>query len=120
MAQERFEVRNIPEQSRYVLIDHGEDGSAQDEIGVEQYVDFDGDAKPERILYHTAVSEDYAGQGLASVLVQTVVDDVIAGGREIVPVCPYVAKWLPKHPQYDEHVVKVKPAHLDAVREAAR
>jgi predicted GNAT family acetyltransferase len=120
MATERFEVQHRPEDFRYVLVDHGEDGSDDKEIGEELYTDIDEDGKPERILFHTAVSEEYAGQGLASDLVQTVVDDVIAAGRAVVPVCPYVAKWLPRHPEYAANVVQPTKAHLDAVRAKSR
>lgn len=111
-TQQRFDVRHQPEQSRYALVDTQVEDAAQQVIGKEDYVDVEGG---ERILFHTEVSEDYAGQSLASVLVQHVVDDTIAQGLSIVPVCPYVAKWLPKHPEYDEHVVKPTPAHLQAV-----
>lgn len=116
MATERFDVQHHPDESRYVLVDHGEDGSQNTEIGVEQYVDMDGAA--ERVFFHTLVSEDYSGQGLASLLVRAAVDDAIASGRAIVPVCPYVARWLPKHPEYADHVVQPAAAHLDAVRAA--
>lgn len=121
MNDERFEVRHLPEQSRYALIDRGEDGTGDQEIGEEQYLDLaagtgDGDgARPVRIMYHTLVSEDYAGRGLASRLVRPVVDDAIAAGLAIVPVCPYVAAWLPKHPEYSEHVIKPTADHLKAL-----
>jgi len=32
-----------------------------------------------------------------------------------VPVCPYVKSWLPKHPEYAEHVVEPTRAHLRAI-----
>lgn len=118
MTDERFEVQHLPDESRYVLLDHGEDGTHDDEIGVEQYVDMTDAA--ERVLFHTVVSEEYSGQGLASTLVRAAVEDVIASGREIVPVCPYVAAWLPKHPEYAEHVVQPTAEHLAAVRAATR
>lgn len=112
MTDERFTVQDLPAESRYVLIDRGEDGTDSKEIGEESYVDV-GD---ERVLFHTGVSEDYAGQGLASKLVRAVVDDVVAAGRSIVPVCPYVAAWMPKHPEYDEHVVARRADHIAAIR----
>lgn len=114
MTQDRFDVQDHPTQSRYVLIDHGESGADDAEIGEESYLDVDG--KNERILFHTGVSDEYAGQGLASILVRAVVDDVIAAGSAIVPVCPYVAAWLRKHPEYAEHVVQPTAEHLDALR----
>ncbi|GAA3113730.1 putative GNAT family acetyltransferase [Kribbella aluminosa] len=111
MTDQRFEVQNRAEESRYVLIDHESGGV----IGEEDYVDVTADAGVQRVLFHTGVSDEYSGQGLASRLVRAVVDDVIAQGYAIVPVCPYVAAWLPKHPEYADHVVKPRPEHLRAV-----
>lgn len=112
MSAERFRVQDVPAESRYVLIDSGEDGAGSSVIGEESYVDVGDD----RVLYHTGVSDDYAGQGLASKLVRAVVDDVVAAGKRIVPVCPYVAAWMPKHPEYDAHVVTRRPEHIAAVK----
>jgi len=114
MTTERFTVQDIREQSRYVLLDRGEDGGEPKEIGEEGYVDVGDD----RVLYHTLVSDDYGGQGLASKLVRQVVDDAIAAGKGIVAVCPYVVAWLSKHPEYAEHVVERRPEHTEAVRAA--
>lgn len=116
MTAERFTVRELPEQSRFALVDGGEDGTGTTEIGEESYVDVGAD----RVLYHTVVSEDYAGQGLASRLVRAVVDDAVAAGRRIVPVCPYVAAWLKKHPEYDEHVVPRRGEHVAAIKARQR
>ena len=113
MSDDRFEVEHRPEESRYVLVDHDTSDAV---IGEESYLDVNGEPV-RRVLFHTAVSDDYAGQGLASRLVRAVVDDVVDNGLSIVPVCPYVAAWLPKHPEYAEHVVTPTPAHLEAVRE---
>ncbi|MEV7631020.1 GNAT family N-acetyltransferase [Microbacterium sp. NPDC089318] len=112
MTDERFEVRDVPDESRYVLIDRGDDGTRSTQIGEESYVDV-GD---ERVLFHTGVSEEYSGQGLASKLVGAVVDDVIAAGKRIVPVCPYVVAWLPKHPEYQHHVVERRGEHVAAIK----
>jgi len=133
MTRERFTVEDRPAESRYVLLDHeAPDGSdavvaaaspadstvSARVIGEEQYVDVAGvTGGTERVLIHTGVSEEYAGQGLASLLVRAVVDDVIARGFAIVPVCPYVRAWLPKHPEYAAHVVARRPEHLAAVRD---
>lgn len=112
MTNERFSVEHHPEETRYVLIDRGEGGTDGKIIGEERYLDAVGDERPERILYHTEVSNDYGGQGLASVLVRAVVDDSIDAGRAVVPVCPYVVAWLPKHPEYADHVIQPTPKHL--------
>jgi len=57
-------VRNTPQHRRYEILD----GDAV--IGKAHYLPHDGPKGPERIFYHTTVSEDYAGQGLAARLVQ--------------------------------------------------
>lgn len=127
MTHKRFIVEERAEEQRYVLLDNGEAGEADGGPGIsadyvvageESYVD----VKPaagnvtQRVLFHTGADEAYAGQGLASVLVQAVVDDVIAAGLVIVPVCPYVAAWLKKHPEYAAHVIDPATEHLQAVR----
>lgn len=114
MNQDRFAVEHRPEESRYVLLDRTAEPATQ-EIGEESYVDVEATSGTQRVLFHTGVSDEYGGQGLASRLVQEVVDDVVAGGRSIVPVCPYVVKWLEQHSDYAEHVVKPRPEHLRAV-----
>lgn len=120
MTDTRFQVEHRPEQSRYVLLDRGDDGTDDKEIGEEAYLDAAGDKGTERILYHTLVSEDYGGQGLAAVLVRQVVEEAVAAGHAIVPVCPYVASWLRKNDEYAAHVVTPTHEHLEAVRKRPR
>ncbi|WP_020500550.1 GNAT family N-acetyltransferase [Sciscionella marina] len=115
MTENRFEVRERPEESRYVLIDLDAAGPARNAIGEESYVDVENPGSTHRVLFHTGVSEEYGGRGLAAFLVRTVVEDAIAKGYGIVPVCPYVAAWLPKHPEYAGHVVTPDPEHHRAV-----
>ncbi len=106
----------MPDESRYVLVDRGEGGAASQVIGEESYAEVTGAAGTERIFYHTAVSPDYSGQGLASVLVRAAVDHTISLGHSVVPVCPYVVTWFKKHSEYAEHEVTATPEHLDALR----
>ena len=113
MTDERFTVQERPEESRYVLLDRE---AADDRVvGEESYVDVETAKGVQRVLFHTGVVEDYGGRGLASLLVAEAVGDAVARGLAVVPVCPYVAKWLSKHPEYDGHVVKPRPEHLQAV-----
>ncbi len=116
MPEERFTVENRPTESRYVLLDREAETGAE-EIGEESYLDYGSGEDAQRIIYHTGVSEQYGGLGLASVLVRAAVEDTIAAGRKIVPVCPYVVAWLPKHPEYAEYVIEKTADHLTALRE---
>jgi predicted GNAT family acetyltransferase len=107
-------IRNAPERRRFELVD----GAAV--IGNAHYLPHDGGDGPERIFYHTTVSEDYSGQGLASRLVQQALDDTLAAGIAVVPVCPYVKAWLGRHQDYQRRMTAVRPEHVAAVENAQR
>ncbi|MCZ4501078.1 MAG: N-acetyltransferase [Marmoricola sp.] len=62
------------------------------------------DAGPRRVFIHTEIDADYAGRGLASALVKFALDDVRAQGRRVVAVCPMVAAYVKKHPEYNDLV----------------
>lgn len=51
-------------------------------------------------LVHTEVDEAYAGQGLGGQLAKYALDDAMAGDVKISPLCPFVAKYIDKHPEY--------------------
>ncbi|MGW7052810.1 GNAT family N-acetyltransferase [Streptomyces sp. NPDC054887] len=58
------------------------------------------DRNDQRVFYHTEIGDAFAGRGLAAILVQQALDDVRSAGKRIVPVCPYVAKFLKKHDEF--------------------
>ena len=49
-------------------------------------------------LIHTEIAPQYEGQGLGEQLVAYALDDIRTSGRRIVPVCPFVAAYLRRHP----------------------
>ncbi|MER6595866.1 GNAT family N-acetyltransferase [Micromonospora purpureochromogenes] len=55
---------------------------------------------------HTEVDPQFEGRGLGSTLARGVMDDARARGRTVVPICPFLAEWLGKHPEYDDIVVR--------------
>lgn len=102
-------VRIAPERNRFELLD------GDTVIGEAHYRLHEGKEGAERIFYHTTVSEDYAGQGLAGRLVQAALDGTLEAGIAVVPVCPYVKVWVRKHPEYQSRMTAVTPEHLAAV-----
>ncbi|NUT35567.1 MAG: N-acetyltransferase [Hamadaea sp.] len=59
------------------------------------------------IVYtHTEVDPAFEGKGVASTLARAVMDDAKAQGRTVVPICPYISKWLEKHHEYDGIVAR--------------
>ncbi|MEU1299228.1 GNAT family N-acetyltransferase [Streptomyces shenzhenensis] len=67
----------------------------------------------QRVFFHTEIDEAFAGQGLGLQLVQQALADVRASGMRIVPVCPYVAKFLKRHDEFADITDPVTP---DALR----
>ena len=65
-------------------------------LGHVRYVDKGG----RRIFVHTEIDPAHAGHGYASTLVRAAFDDARAHGTLIVPLCPYVADWIERHPDY--------------------
>lgn len=61
---------------------------------------------PGRITFtHTVVFPEQEGKGLASRIAKRVLDDAVASGDTIVPLCPFIAAYLRRHPGvYDDSV----------------
>lgn len=51
-------------------------------------------------LVHTEVPPPLEGRGLASALARHAFEFAKQGGLKVVPVCPYIRKYLEKHPEY--------------------
>ncbi|WP_117215431.1 GNAT family N-acetyltransferase [Allorhizocola rhizosphaerae] len=59
------------------------------------------------IVYtHTEVKQAFQGQGVGSALARAVMEDAKARGRTVVPMCPYLVKWLDKHPEYEPIIAR--------------
>lgn len=59
---------------------------------------------------NTVVDEAYGGQGLAGRLTAFALDETVSAGLSIVPVCPYIKKYLEKHAEdHAGHVVVPTP-----------
>ena len=87
------EVRDNPEARRYEL-------AVDDGVAVMTY----NLNPPQLMITETLVPEALEGRGLASRLAAAVVADVRARGLVLLPVCPYLAGWLQKHPEHADVV----------------
>lgn len=133
MTEQQFSVEHLANESRFVILDHATDAAEENtgeastdeakEIGQIAYLDVSGDGgsaggeKVERIMYHTSVSEQYSGRGLAAVLARSAVEQTIADGHKVVAVCPYVAAWFKKNAdEFGQHLVATTPSHLQALQ----
>lgn len=52
---------------------------------------------------HTIVDDAFEGRGVGSALVQQALDAVRADGRrKVIPTCPFVRRWIHRHPDYQD------------------
>ena len=84
--------------------------------GFTQFVD-SGD---QRIFFHTEIGERFTGRGLAGTLIRAALDDTVAHGKRIVPICPFVAGFLEKHDNFGGSVDAVTPAAQQSVIDSQR
>ncbi|MDL5511945.1 GNAT family N-acetyltransferase [Arenibacter sp. M-2] len=63
-------------------------------------------AKNKIYLTHTEVPKELEGKGVASSLVKEVLADVEKKGLTLVPMCPFVAAYIKRHPEWKKLVLK--------------
>ena len=51
-------------------------------------------------IRHTEVPKEHAGKGVGSALVRGLLDIARAQGLKVHPLCPFVAGYMDKHPEY--------------------
>jgi uncharacterized protein len=85
------EVVDVPEESRYEL------RLSERMIGLAAYRRRDG-----RIAFtHTEVAEPWEGRGFGSRLAGAALEDASRQGLAIVPLCPFIARYIERHPEYE-------------------
>jgi predicted GNAT family acetyltransferase/glutaredoxin len=88
---EDAEVVNVPAENRYEL---RLDGRL---IGLAAYHRRNG-----RIAFtHTEVDESCEGRGFGSKLASAALEDAERNGLEVVPLCPFIARYIERHPEYE-------------------
>ncbi len=96
MAEARlnYQIRDDPENHRYVIeVDGQVAGVAVYHIRKGRY-----------IFVHTEVGPEYEGKGLGSALARYALDEMRDRGETIVPICPFIASYIKRHPEYQELV----------------
>jgi uncharacterized protein len=57
--------------------------------------------RPGRIVFtHTEIDEGYQGRGLAQRLATAALDEARERGLLVTPLCPYIASYIRRHPEY--------------------
>ncbi len=57
-------------------------------------------------LTHTEVPKELEGKGIASKLVKFALEDIEKKDLTLIPLCPFVAMYIKKHPEWKKLVMK--------------
>lgn len=86
-----MEVTNNIEQKRFEL-------KTADKVAFVDYIS----AKEKFFLTHTEVPKSLEGQGIGSKLVVHALNYIKSENLKLVPLCPFVAAYLKRHPEWKE------------------
>jgi predicted GNAT family acetyltransferase len=64
------------------------------------------------VLVHTDVATSAEGKGVGSRLVEGALADIRERGLRVVPICPFVADYIRRHPEHAD-LVSTDPATPD-------
>lgn len=62
-------------------------------------------------LTHTEVPTELEGKGIGSKIIQLALEEIEKRNLKLIPLCPFVAKYLSKHPEWNRILaedVKIK------------
>jgi hypothetical protein len=90
MTDERIDVADAPERSRFELRYEGE------LAGISVYRRTPGVIE----FVHTEIDDRFEGKGLGAHLVRTALDAARVAGERVVATCPFVASYIERHPEY--------------------
>jgi hypothetical protein len=69
----------------------------------------------DRVVFtHAEVYPRWEGQGVGTALAHGALDDVIAQGKQITPLCPFIVDYIRHHPVYLDHVDPAHRAEVEA------
>ena len=96
--------------NQYQLIDN--ETEKQYEFHIEQFIPKLEYIKTPRentkkiFLTHTEVPKELEGKGIGSALIKQVLEEIKKNDWTLVPLCPFVATYIKRHPEWKELVLK--------------
>ena len=61
------------------------------------------------VVTHTVVDSEFRGQGIASALARTALDDLVTSGMTLTSYCGFIADFIDRNPGYAQVVDADKP-----------
>lgn len=91
----------------YELIDNTQDRQYEFHIGeMTPYIEYIKTKNGQIHLTHTEVPYKLKGKGIGSRLVEKTLRDIERQGLELVPLCPFVAGYIKRHPEWKRIVMQ--------------
>ncbi|MCF6297554.1 MAG: N-acetyltransferase [Flavobacteriaceae bacterium] len=90
----------------YTLIDNIE--KKQYEFHIEEHIPRIEYIKAQNNIYltHTEVQQKLTGKGVGTALVKQVLQDIKEKNLTLIPLCPFVAMYIKRNPEWKELVLK--------------
>ena len=91
----------------YQLFDNIEENRYEFQVG--KYlpmIEYIKTANGEIYLTHTEVPVALEGQGIGSQLAEKTFKEIEAKGLRLIPLCPFIAGYIKKHPEWQRIVMK--------------
>jgi len=92
-----FDVRDNADNHRFELL---VDGSV---AGLAMYRRRGADTV---VVTHSEVNPEFRGRGLGNELASRTLDLIRSRGEKVVPICPFFARYVEEHPEYDDIVAR--------------
>jgi predicted GNAT family acetyltransferase len=100
-----IDVHDIPGANRY----EARLGGYPEVAGVAEYI-----RTPELVAFvHTEVSPAFEGRGIGTALARAALDEARAANLRVLPVCPFFAGWIARHPEYRDLVYQSRSRVTD-------
>lgn len=100
-------VSDVPEDDQFVATVDGERAG---------YIDYSLAGK-RMIFRHTEVLPEHEGEGVGGELARFALDSARARGIEVVPICPFVAGWIMRNPEYSDLVVEAMRGQFEKAKQ---
>lgn len=94
MPEQLIEVVQVPEAGQFRILVEGS------KVG---HIDYSDDGSV-RAMPHTFVEPAHRGRGLATALIKEALDRSRAEGLQVLPLCPAIAGYIDKNPDYRDLV----------------
>jgi predicted GNAT family acetyltransferase len=96
-------IRHNPLDHRFEAID------GEVRAGLVEYIQTDAGLI---VFTHTEVDPTYEGKGVGSQLARYVLDYSCAEGLSVLPICPFIAGYIQRHPEYQDLLYRAKPSQV--------